>query len=279
MTKVIINDPILVLGGTGKTGSRIIKGLNDMGVPTRIGSRGASPSFDWADKKTWKPALEGTSAVYISYYPDLAVSGAVEDIKAFSELALSMGIDRLVLLSGRGEEEAQLAEKVIQQSGAKWTILRASWFAQNFSESFLLDSVVGGTIVLPVGDVGEPFIDVEDIAEVAVKALTEAGHEGQLYELTGPRLLSFSQAVQEISEINGKELQYIEVSAESYAKGMEEMGLPKAESDLVMYLFTTILDGRNSNVTDGVQRALGRYPRDFREYAKTASSTGVWEAA
>lgn len=279
MTNTHDQKPVLVLGATGKTGKRIVKGLTDLGVPLRVGSRSASPSFDWADQSTWKSALAGTRAVYISYYPDLAVPGAVEDVRKFSDLALSMGIDRLILLSGRGEEEAQMAEQVIQQSGARWTILRASWFAQNFSETFLLDSILSGTIILPIGDVGEPFIDAEDIAEIAVKVLTEEGHEGQLYELTGPRLMTFAQAISEIAEISGRKLEYVETSPENYAEGMDAMGLPKEMSDLVMYLFTTVLDGRNAHITDGVERALGRYPRDFREYVKATSPTGVWEAA
>lgn len=161
----------LVLGGTGKTGRRVAERLEKLGAPTRIGSRNAKPPFDWNDRATWAPALEGVSRVYIAYYPDLAVPGAPENIAAFAQAALGAGARRLVLLSGRGEEEAQRAEEILKSSGAAWTILRAAWFSQNFSENFLLDAVRSGTVALPVSDVREPFVDADDIADVAVLSL------------------------------------------------------------------------------------------------------------
>jgi len=270
------SQPILVLGGTGKTGRRIAQRLADAGVPVRIGSRSAVPPFDWQNPATWPSALDGMSAAYISYQPDLAVHGAVEAVRSFAERALSKGVDRLVLLSGRGEEEAQLAEEALKASGADWTILRASWFQQNFSDSFLLDAVLGGMIALPVGDIGEPFIDVDDIADVAVAALTETGHGGQLYELTGPRLLTFAEATAEIARASGQRLSFQQVTPEQYAGALEQAGLPGDVLALVMYLFTTVLDGRNAHVTDGVRRALGREPRDFTDYAKDVADAGVW---
>ncbi len=267
--------PILVLGGTGKTGRRIVQRLQDRDIPVRIGSRSAQPAFDWQDRATWNAALEGVSAAYISFYPDLAVPGAVGAVRSFAELALSKGVNRLILLSGRGEEEAQQAEDVIKNSGADWTILRASWFFQNFSESFLLDAVLSGTVALPVGDIGEPFIDADDIADVAVAALTEEGHEGQLYELTGPRMLTFSQAITEIAQARGEPVRFEQVTPEQYSDALEQALLPEDVIALVMYLFTTVLDGRNEYVCDGVERALGRAPRDFTEYAKDAAAGGI----
>ena len=269
--------PILVLGGTGKTGRRIIERLEKQGVPTRIGSRTADPPFDWEDRATWSPALDGTSAAYIAYYPDLAVPGAVETVGAFADLAVSSGVRRLVLLSGRGEEEAERAEQVVQASGADWTILRATWFSQNFSEAFLLDAVRSGTIALPAGGVKEPFVDADDIADVAVAALTQDGHEGQLYELTGPRLLSFEDVVGEIAKASNRPLTFLRITPEQYAETLQQHGVPDDVASLVMYLFTTVLDGRNASLADGVQRALGREPRDFAEYARDTAATGVWE--
>ena len=269
---------ILVLGGTGKTGRRIVQRLTKRGFETRIGSRSAQPPFDWRNRATWPPALLGVSAVYISYHPDLAVPGAVEDVRSFAELAISSGVQKLVLLSGRGEEEAQRAEQVIKDSGAIWTILRASWFAQNFSENFLLDAVLSGKVALPAGDVGEPFIDVEDIADVAVAALTEAGHAGRLYELTGRRLLTFAQAVDEIARVSGQSVSFEQVTSEQYSEALGQYAVPKDVAALVMYLFTTVLDGRNAHVTDGVQRALGGEPRDFADYVQDTVATGVWRS-
>jgi uncharacterized protein YbjT (DUF2867 family) len=273
------SDPILVLGGTGKTGRRIVERLTERGIATRIGARSATPSFDWVDRATWAPVLQGARAAYISYQPDLAVPGAVDAVRAFAELALANGVRRLVLLSGRGEEEAQRAEQVIKDSGAEWTILRASWFAQNFSENFLLDAVLGGTVALPVGDVGEPFIDVDDIADVAVAALTEPGHENRLYELTGPRLLSFAQAVDAIAGARGRPVGFVQVTPEQYSEALAQHGVPDDVAGLVLYLFTSVLDGRNAHVTDGVQRALGRQPRDFADYVQGTAATGVWGAS
>lgn len=266
----------LVLGGTGKTGRRVAERLTARGLPLRIGSRSGEPPFDWQDQATWAPTLRNVGAVYLTYYPDLAVPGAVDAIRSFVELATASGIQRLVLLSGRGEEEAQRAEQVLQDSGADWTILRCSWFSQNFSENYLRDPVVSGEVVLPVGDVGEPFVDADDIADVAVAALTEDRHVGQLYELTGPRLLTFAEAVGEIARATGREIRYVQVSPDQYASALEEIDLPAEFVWLVNYLFTTVLDGRNAHLTDGVQRALGREPRDFTDYARDAANAGVW---
>ena len=266
----------LVLGGTGKTGRRVAKQLTARGLPVRIGSRSGEPPFDWEDQVTWAPALLNVGAVYLTYYPDLAVPGAVDTVRSFVELALASGIRRLVLLSGRGEEEAQRAEQVLQDSGADWTILRCSMFSQNFSEYWLRDPVVSGEVVLPVGNVGEPFVDADDIADVAVAALTADRHVGQLYELTGPRTLTMAEAVEEIAKAVGRDIRYVQVSADQYASALVEAELPAEFVWLVNYIFTTVLDGRNAHITDGVQRALGREPRDFADYARDAAASGVW---
>jgi uncharacterized protein YbjT (DUF2867 family) len=202
----------LVVGGTGKTGRRVAERLQARDLPVRIGSRSGAPPFDWEDRSTWAPALQGTAAAYVSYFPDLAVPGAPEAIAAFAEQALAAGTRRLVLLSGRGEEEAQRAEQALAETDAEWTIVRCSWFSQNFSESYLLEPVLAGEVVLPAGDVPEPFVDADDIADVAVAALTQEGHAGRLYELTGPRLLTFADAVGEIARASGREIRFMPVT-------------------------------------------------------------------
>ena len=246
-------------------------------VPIRIGSRSGTPPFDWDDATTWEPALQDVTAVFVVYYPDLAFPGAAETIRAFATTAVASGARRLVLLSGRGEEEAEVSERAVQESGAEWTILRASWFAQNFSEHFLLEPVLGGVIALPAGDVAEPFVDVDDIADVAVAALTEDGHAGQLYELTGPRLLTFADAADEIAKATDRDIQYVSVSPAQYAAAAIQHGVPAEEAEPLAELFTRVLDGRNAHVTDGVRRALGREPRDFTDYARDTAATGVWD--
>lgn len=187
-------------------------------------------------------------------------------------------MERVVLLSGRGEDEAQRAERVVRNSGMAWTIVRSSWFSQNFSENYFRDPVVSGDVVLPAGEVREPFVDADDIAEVAVAALTEAGHAGQLYEVSGPRLLTFAEAVGEIAEATDRPIRYTQVTPEAYASALVEQGVPADFVWLVNYLFTTVLDGRNAHLTDGIQRALGREPREFRDYARASAATGAWNA-
>ena len=266
----------LVLGGTGKTGGRVAARLTARGLPVRIGSRSAEPPFDWEDRATWAPALRGAAAAYISYYPDIAFPGAAETVGAFAELAVRSGVRRLVLVSGRGEEGAELGEQAVRASGADWTILRSTWFSQNFSESYLLDPVLAGELALPVGTVGEPFVDADDIADVAVAALTEDGHSGQLYELTGPRLLTFADAADEIAKAADREVRFVPISIEQYTAALVEQDVPADVVWLLTYLFTEVLDGRNAHLADGVQRALGREPRDFADYARAAAATGVW---
>jgi uncharacterized protein YbjT (DUF2867 family) len=275
-TNTTENGPILVLGGTGKTGRRIAEKLTDLGHPVRIGSRSATPSFDWDAPDGWDAALEGVSAIYISYYPDLAVPGATDAVARLTEMALARGIKRLVLMSGRGEEEAQAAERVVMNSAADWTILRCAWFAQNFSENFLRDGVMAGEIVLPVGAVREPFIDADDIADAAIAALTEDRHVGELYELTGPRLLSFEDVTAILSAATGREIAFRRVPVEAYKQGLEAAGLPDDLIGLVLYLMTTVLDGRNEWIADGVERALGRPPHDFADYARDAAAARAW---
>ena len=271
----------LVLGGTGKTGRRVAQRLKARGVPTRVGSRSGEPPFDWEDDATWEPALQNVGSVYVTYYPDLAVPGSVEAVRSFAELAVESRVGRLVLLSGRGEPEAERAELALQEvvdasAGAEWTILRSTWFMQNFSEDYMLEHVLSGEIRLPAGDVPTPFLDADDIAEVAVAALTDDRHSGQLYELTGPRSLTFAEAAAEIAEATGREVRYVPVSLEEHATKATEHGVPAEVVELLTYLFAEVVDGRNASTTDGVRRALGRQPRDFADYARDAATSGVW---
>lgn len=269
----------LVLGSTGKTGRRVLERLRVLDVPVRPGSRTGEPPFDWADRTTWTAALGGVESVYVSYYPDLATPGAPDDVAAFVRAATSAGVRQLVLLSGRGEPEAQRCEEIVRDSGVAWTILRSSWFAQNFSENFMRDELMAtGSLALPVGDVREPFVDTDDIADAAVAALTGTGHDGRLYEVTGPRLLSFADAVEQIARASGRDFAFRYVSAEEYAAGMRELRIPHEVQAMLTYLFTEVLDGRNASVGAGLPEALGRPGRDFAEFAGAAASAGTWAA-
>ncbi len=220
--------------------------------------------------------LQNVESAYVSFYPDLAVPGAAETVGSFAKLAVANGVRRLVLLSGRGEKEAQISEQAVQDSGSDWTIVRASWFNQNFSEGAMLEPVLSGEFALPVGDVAEPFIDAEDIADVVVAALTEDRHAGQLYEVTGPRLLTFAEAVREMAEAAGREIRFVSVTTEQYTSVLAKHGVPEEVVSQLVYLFTKVLDGRNAHLTDGVRRALGREPRDFADFARDTAASGVW---
>ncbi|WP_425578099.1 NmrA family transcriptional regulator [Streptomyces albiaxialis] len=262
----------LVIGGTGKSGRRVAERLAARGVPVRIGSRTGTPPFVWEDPDTWGAALDGVGAVYVTYYPDLSFPGAAEQIGAFAKLAVSRGADRLVLLSGRGEEGAVVSENALKESGADWTVLRSSFFAQNFSEDFFLEPVRAGEIVLPTADAVEAFVDLDDLADVAVAALTDPAHAGRTYELSGPRLLGFGQVAEELSRATGRGIRYVPVSKEEYRAALEQQGLPGEFAEL----FESVLDGRNAHLVPGVREALGREPRDFADYAREAAATGVW---
>jgi uncharacterized protein YbjT (DUF2867 family) len=181
-----------------------------------------------------------------------------------------------VLLSGRGEHEAQACEKLVMHSGVAWTILRSSWFSQNFSENYFLEPILAGTLALPVGDVGEPFTDADDIADVAARVLTDDAHTGRIYELTGPRLLTFADAVATIATASGRAIRYERVAADEFAALLRSDGVPSDDVEFLVHLFGTVLDGRNAYVTDGVQCVLGRPPRDFADYARATAATGVW---
>jgi uncharacterized protein YbjT (DUF2867 family) len=200
-------------------------------------------------------------------------------VGSFAALAAKSGVRRLVLLAGRGEQGAQRSEEALKKAGVDWTILRASWFSQNFSENFFLDGILAGELTLPAGTVPEPFIDTDDIADAAVAALTDDKHIGRVYELTGPWLLTFAEAVAEIAKATGRPIRYVRVSHPTFLDSLAQQGVPADLIDLLDVLFAEVLDGRNAQVTDGVRQALGRDPRDFADYARETAATGVWNPA
>jgi uncharacterized protein YbjT (DUF2867 family) len=267
--------PILIIGGAGKTGRRVNALLQARGVATRCVSRSTAVAFDWTRPEGWAAALDGVSKAYVTFQPDVAVEGSSAAIAELSRIARQAGLERVVLLSGRGEPGAQRAEAELQSSGVPWTIVRASWFNQNFSEGFLLDSVLAGELALPAGPVPEPFIDVDDIADVVAAALTDGHHAGKLYEVTGPRALTFADAAAEISAAVGRPIRFTQTTADEFAAAMRPH-VPQELVDLFLDLFTVVLDGRNVRVMNGVEAALGRPARDFSDYVRRTVATGVW---
>ncbi|WP_088340340.1 Rossmann-fold NAD(P)-binding domain-containing protein [Robiginitalea sediminis] len=270
---------ILVLGGTGKTGRRIAEKLTAQGHHVRIGSRGATPSFDWHHPAGWPAVLEGMEKVYITYQPDLAVPGAKEAIAALTRVAREKGVQQLVLLSGKGETEAEQCEQIVLGSGIESTIIRASWFNQNFSESFFLEPILQGVVALPKADSKAPYVDANDLADAAVAVLTGEGHGGKIYELTGPRLLSFREVTAEIAQATGRELTFIPITLPEYVEGMRQQGLPEDLIWLMEYLFTEVLaNPKNQVVTGDIEKILGRKPKDFADFARETAASGIWDA-
>jgi uncharacterized protein YbjT (DUF2867 family) len=269
-------DPIVIIGGNGKTGARVNARLHALGYLTRPASRSTSPSFDWDNPETWRAVLKGTRAAYVTYQPDLAVPEAESAISAFVQMAIENGLEHVVLLSGRGEAGAQRAEEVLKASGISWNIVRASWFFQNFSESFMLEGILAGELVLPAGATVEPFIDADDIADVVVAMLTEPGHREKVYEVTGPRALTLAQCVEEISAALGHPVKYTSIPVDQFMDALREEGVPEDMQWLLHELFTVVFDGRNSEVMPGVQEALGRPARDFKSYVQNTVASGVW---
>lgn len=268
---------ILVIGGTGKTGSRVVKQLQSKGIEPRIGSRSASPSFDWNNKDTWVDALEGIEKMYVTYYPDLAVPGAKEAVESLTHLAKELGVKKLVLLSGKGETEAEACETIVMNSGVDYTIVRASWFNQNWSESFFLDPIRSGEVALPMSDVLIPFVDAEDIAEVAATVLLNDAYNGEIIEVTGPELITFKDIIEIISKTSNRTLNFHDITLEQYVEGMKQMQIPDDVVWLIEYLFSHVLTNpKNQQITDGIEKVLGRKAKSFLQYAGETVKTGIW---
>ncbi|MFY0593544.1 NmrA family NAD(P)-binding protein [Roseivirga sp.] len=268
---------ILVIGGTGKTGRRVVENLSKQGHNVRIGSRKSAPAFDWEDPSTYAEALKGMDRAYIVYYPDLAVPGAKEAISTLTETALKQGLEKVVLLSGKGETEAEACEQIVANSGLNYTLVRASWFNQNFSEGAFLDFVLAGQVALPMPDAEIPFVDADDIADVVTKVLTDDSYNGQTITVTGPRKMTFKEVVATMAEGIGRDLQYIPISIEAFAEGMKGAGLPDSYIWLFSYLFEEVLGNpENQDVSHDIEKVLGRKATDFKEYVEKTVKTGVW---
>jgi uncharacterized protein YbjT (DUF2867 family) len=273
------NAPILIIGKNGKTGSRVNQRLQALGYETRAVSRSTTPSFDWEDSATWADAIRGTRSAYVTYQPDLAVPEAEAAIKQLVRVARESGVTHIVLLSGRGEEGAQRAEQILKNSGIDWNIVRCSWFNQNFSESFMVEGILSGELVLPAADTLEPFVDADDIADVVVATLTDAKHRNTLYELTGPRAMSFTQCIGEIAAALGRPVKYTGIPIDAYIDTLNEQGATQDMKWLIRELFTVVFDGRNSRVMPGVEQALGRPATDFGTYVQKTKESGAWDIA
>lgn len=268
--------PTVIIGGRGKTGGRVADRLLAIGRPVRVASRSSGSRFDWADESTWADALDGAGSAYVVYHPDVAMAGSDARMSRLVALARRAGTRRLVMLSGRGEPGAQLAEEAAREAMPGASVVRASWFDQNFSEGHFAGYVMEGVLALPVPMIGEPFIDVDDVADVAVACLTQDGHEGCTYDVTGPELLTFRDLARIISERSGRELAFQQITMAQFDLGAAEAGVPQEVRDLLAMLFGEILDGRNESVTDDVRQVLGRDAGSFAAYVDREVRAGRW---
>lgn len=268
---------VVVTGASGRTGSRVARAAEAAGLRVRPASR--AHGFDWRVPKTWAAVLRGADAAYLVYPPDIGVPDAGPAVGLLAREAVSLGVRRLVLLSALGEDQARPAEEALRESGADWTVLRAAWFAQNLSEGPLGEELRHtGELVFPGGEVPEPFVDLEDLADVVVAVLTaDDRYTGRTLEVSGPRLLTFGEAVAEIARASGRALSYRAVPARDYGERLAGFGTPPAEAEFLVGLFGTLLDGRNAHVSDGTRRVLGREPRDFTGFARRLAAEGAWK--
>ena len=271
----------LILGGTGKTGRRIASRLTAAGHEVRTASRtGGDVRLDLDDPTTHAPALAGITAAYLLELGSVSGDNNPPRMAALVDAAVAAGVRRLVLLSAPGADSEyhplHATEQVVRGSGLAWTVLRPGWFAQNFSEDFWLPAVRSGTLALPAGDRGVAFVDAEDIADVATAALTEDRHSGQVYEITGPRAIGFGEAAELIAKASGKPLEYVDISPEAFVDLQVSHGVPLQVAQRMTHLMSLAASGASEAVTDGVERALGREPRRFEDFAVAAAATGCW---
>lgn len=269
---------VVVTGASGRTGSRVARAAGAAGLTVRAASR--TTGFDWWEPATWADALRGADAAYLAVPSDVGAPGAADAVGALAREAVRLGVGRLVLLSARGEEQALPTEEALRASGARWTVVRAAWFAQNFSEGPLVAELrERGELVFPGGEVGEPFVDVRDVADVVVAALTAGDrYVGRTLAVSGGRLLTFGEAVAEIAGATGRPLTYRAVSTRDYAEALAGFGVPPQEAEALTAIFGTLLDGRNAHLSDGVRQVLGREPRAFCDFVREEAAAGTWTA-
>ena len=266
--------PILVLGATGTTGRRVADRLRASTAEVRAASRNGEVRFDWSDRSTWEPALAGVARMYLMAPHEMPVD------PSFVSTAVDNGVRHIVLLSSRaieamGDERLMGAERTVRESGAEWTIVRPDWFDQNFDEGFFQPAVMAGELALPLGDQRMAFVDADDIAAVATAALTEDGHAGRSYEVTGPRVLSFDEALGIIGQVSGRSIRY-SGTAEAYRAAQSAFAFPDDQTEQEIAAFAALKAEGDAQPTNVVREVAGREPKDFETYAAEAAARGAW---
>ncbi len=276
---------VLVIGATGKTGRTVVDALTARGVKVAAASRnpaataahGVQPvRFDWAERATWAPALQGAEGLYIvGPYAHPTGETLVGEL-----LAEAADTRRVALLSVLGADrlppEVMMAdwERDVRASGKEWTILRPNWFIQNFGEAFATALREHGVLELPAGEAAVSFVDTRDVADVAAAALTEDGHAGHVYDLTGPEALTYRHALAVIGDTAGRELTYRPITHERSAADLRAAGARERSITWQRGLYDLMHEGANAPVSDVVERVTGRPARTLAQYA--AESADIW---
>jgi uncharacterized protein YbjT (DUF2867 family) len=277
---------IFVANANGKVGQDLIAALQAGGHAVRIGARDVARAraafpgipvvaFDYDDVAAGTAALDGGTAVFTA-----APSWLVPHAElALLEAAKARGVRRIVKLSYLGAELHEegghrITEKAIEASGLEWTVLRPTFFNQNFSTMHLA-SIRDGAFYEAAGDGASAFIDTRDIAAVAVKALTEASHHGQAYALTGPEALTRHEAAAKLSAALGRPVRYVPIDDAALRQAL--VGVPQSQVELLSGLFAAVRAGHTAGITDTVRTLLGRDPTSFDRYA--ADHAALWRDA
>ncbi|MHB8691546.1 MAG: NmrA family NAD(P)-binding protein [Solirubrobacteraceae bacterium] len=272
---------ILVLGGTGKTGTRVARRMTELGHSVRTAARqGADALFDWDDPATHRTAVEGVDRIYLMA-PVMRTRFAPQ-VSAFLDLAESAGVQHITYLSAYGIElappevalravELDLMERVLMTH----SIVRPAWFMQNFSETFL--KPIDGAIAVPTGDGAEAFVDAEDIAAVAAATLADpSAHAGAQYAPTGPERLTVSEAADAIGSVIRQRVRHIDVDQRAWLDGAIASGVPTEYGEMLLLLTQTIASGAGSRPNDDVKAVTGSPPTGFTEFARrTAAAWAV----
>jgi uncharacterized protein YbjT (DUF2867 family) len=272
----------LVLGGTGKTGTRIASRLTGLGLPVRTAARhGADVRFDWDDPATHRNAVEGADRVYL-IAPVMRTRFAPQ-VSTFLDLTEAVGVRHVTYLSAYGMEfaPAEVALRAVEldlmgRSTLTHSIVRPAWFMQNFSETFLMP--IDDTIVVPTGSGGEAFVDAEDIAAVAAATLADPlGHAGAEYAPTGPDILTVSEAADIIGSVTGRPVRYVDIDRLSWVDSVIASGVPAEYGEMLQMLTETIASGRGSQPNDDVEQVTGAPPRNFTDFARRTAAAWTGE--
>jgi uncharacterized protein YbjT (DUF2867 family) len=265
--------PVLVLGATGKTGSRVAATLSQQGIGVRTAGRhDTDVQFDWDDPTTHATALDGIGAIYL-LSPVMRTDYA-PIVSKFLDEAERAGVGHVTYLSayGMGHAPAEVPIRAVEldllsRSALTHSFVRPAWFMQNFSESFLVP--LNDAIAVPNGDGAEAFVDADDIASVAAATLADpAAHAGKSYELTGPEALTVAQAAEIISDAVGRTITYVPIDQDAWIAAMVDAGVPQDYTEILRMLTSTVASGNGSRPNSDVQTVTGRPPISFAEFAK-----------